>query len=111
MTRTPLSVAAGSGWKLASLLGLFALFLVGCRSVWVHPEASAEKYAHDLHVCRYGTEPSVAAGASPGRAQRGWKQCMVGLGWETDTGFRSNQPWSKPQKPRKLGERRHKFEP
>ena len=37
---------------------LAAVFAVGCRTVWVHPEATAEKYQKDTFFCKYGIEQS-----------------------------------------------------
>ena len=71
-------------------LGLLATLLAasafGCRTVWVHPEATAEKYSGDLFFCHYGVErvvweaerardaPETApvAAAAPGAADRSW---------------------------------------
>jgi hypothetical protein len=54
-------------------LGLF--FLIGCRSVWIHPEWEEGKYEADLTEC--STQPN-------------WKVCMVAKGWYTETGSRSD---------------------
>jgi len=38
----------------AILVALMAGCVAGCRTVWVHPEASATKYRDDRYLCRYG---------------------------------------------------------
>lgn len=96
--------------KRVVLAGLGALLLLGCRSIWYHPQATAEKYEQDLFFCQHGMELSewqarhagteserawaLGQRAVPGPVQHGWKQCMVRLGWNTRVGFRSEPPWS-----------------
>lgn len=76
-----------------------ATLLCGCRTIWMHPEATPEKYEDDKYFCQRGVErgenpPGVdteserawALGESPARAD--WKQCMLRLGWETIPGAR-----------------------
>ncbi len=90
-----------------------ALWLVACRSIWVHPEAPAEKYASDLFFCQRGIELSewretqqagtdtrsdrawaLGDAAAPAVVMPGWKHCMIRLGWHTRAGSRSEAPWS-----------------
>ena len=80
--------------------------LVGCRTVWKHPDASAEMYREDRVRCQFGMTPAELdrlyerytedpASQMP-RARRGWKQCMVARGWTTSVGSRARKPWSQP---------------
>jgi hypothetical protein len=39
---------------VAILVASMAGGVAGCRTVWVHPEASATKYRDDHYLCRYG---------------------------------------------------------
>jgi hypothetical protein len=105
--------------RRAVVLAAFAV--LGCRSIWYHPEATGEKYTRDLFFCQHGMElaewraqlPNTASerawalgeGVVPGPVDRGWKQCMVRLGWDTRVGFRSEKPWSRrpPAPPRGRG--------
>lgn len=108
--------------KRAVVVG--ALLLVGCRTVWVHPEATADKYASDLFFCQRGIELSewrethetstgtrsdrawaLGDDAAPAAELPGWKHCMIRLGWDTRVGFRSEAPWSSPTAARKRGGR------
>jgi hypothetical protein len=89
---------------------LIAVSLVGCRTVWVHPEATAQKYADDTFFCKYGVERSEwvseagveaerqrALAPAGGVINRAWKHCLRELGWTTTTGSRSNEAWSTPE--------------
>ena len=83
---------------LAGLL-LALLVTAGCRNVWVHPEATAEKYNSDLYLCKYGTpQPTAEEYANPNRVvpkvRRDWKLCMAAQGWELDTRHRSSKPYA-----------------
>lgn len=102
---------------------LVAAVLVGCRTVWVHPEATAKKFDEDTFFCKYGIERSewepdpaepttdserawaFEGGSQPATVSPGWKRCMLKLGWDTSVSFRSAKPWRKPtqQKPRRYG--------
>lgn len=87
---------------LAALLGS-AVLLTGCRTVWVHPDASAEKYHEDTVRCqfgisstelerlheRYATEPEFRLP----EARSGWTRCMEARGWSTRVGLRSKASW------------------
>lgn len=96
---------------------LVALGLVGCRTVWVHPNATADKYADDTFFCKYGIERSEWVPPEPREGERGtaserawalespedyaslgeprknWKRCMVRLGWGTASGGRDGYEW------------------
>ena len=48
---------------IAALLGS-AMLLTGCRTVWVHPDASAEKYHEDTVRCQFGISSGRAGAAS-----------------------------------------------
>ncbi len=111
---------------IASLL-LASLSLVGCRTIWVHPDATAEKYENDMFFCRYGIERSewkpepkpdepvteserawALEGPNevpPGEVRAGWKKCMVRLGWSTSSSGRGDRPWRTPLPPRGYGKR------
>jgi hypothetical protein len=68
---------------VAGLLAL--LFLTSCRTVWVHPDADAERYTADQSACR-------AQVAQP--AQGRWRDCMVAHGWSPTVGFRWQEPFA-----------------
>jgi hypothetical protein len=79
---------------------LLLVSVLGCRSVWVHPEATHARFNEDLYRCQFGAEPpSVAAFRSSDRPvvelRQDWKLCMASLGWERDTRFRSSEPYAK----------------
>lgn len=90
---------------IALVLGC-TVVLVGCRTVWEHPDASAEKYREDRVRCQFGMTPaeldrlyerySKEPEFQMPRARRGWKQCMVARGWTSSVGSRSESPWSQP---------------
>ncbi len=106
-----------------SWLSLGALVLVGCRTVWVHPEATADKYADDTFFCKYGIERSEWVPPEPepgervtqsdrawalespedyaelGEPRSNWKRCMVRLGWGTGSGSRDGYEWRVSSKP------------
>ena len=110
-----------SGCKATRTAGLAGLLLLGCRTIWVHPDATAEKYYNDLFFCRYGIErsewkPEPDSGGTATDSERAWalegeevevprkmnpdwKKCMVRLGWTTSTGGRGDEPWWKPMPP------------
>ena len=89
-----------------------AAILFGCRSVWVHPEATAEKYQEDTARCKYGMTSSELEEVinDPDRQmprhRDDWRECMQLLGWTTETDYRSepvwDRPWSPPTKPLQL---------
>ena len=85
---------------LALTLAITSLATSGCRSVWVHPDASHEKYSADLYRCRYGVDPPTAdeirsgTVASP-RARRDWKLCMNTLGWSPRVGMSWDPPYGR----------------
>ena len=77
----------------------FPLILLGCRIVWIHPEATAEKYQADTLRCKYGMTPAefqqavdTANGQIP-PYRRNWRECMQMLGWKTKTDSRDHRPW------------------
>ena len=86
--------------KTTALLALTATALLpGCRTIWLHPDATVEKYEDDKYFCQHGvergeSEPGVqteserAWALSISQARADWKQCMVRLGWETIPGAR-----------------------
>lgn len=85
--------------RIATAYCLLLLVAMGCRNVWVHPEATHAKYNHDLYLCQFGTEPpSVEGYADPDRPnptlRRDWKYCMASLGWELDSRSRSSKPYA-----------------
>jgi hypothetical protein len=107
-------LAGGVRW----ILPFAIVTLLGCRSVWVHPDATAEKYANDLFFCRQGMERSewqaraesefdtrsdrawaLEGTDEPKVVNRAWKSCMVSLGWDTVVGSRSSPPWRTPRPP------------
>ena len=79
------------------LLGLLAASTTGCRTVWVHPEATQEKYSHDMYWCRYGAEPPDPNKMYEARPvlhlHRDWPICMESLHWSKTTGVRSDKPY------------------
>ena len=81
----------------ASLL----LCTAGCRSVWVHPEATQEKFTHDQARCMYGMSSEEAdrillnPDEVPPSPRKGWKRCMTLLGWDTVTGARAGRQWDR----------------
>ena len=89
---------------------LLIAFQTGCRSVWVHPEATKEKYETDLSSCKYGvklgnSDSSGSTVATSGKVDRDWKHCMVSLGWGTTASLRSDAPGRRPLPPRQSGKR------
>jgi hypothetical protein len=90
--------------KFTNLIFVTILLLgpTSCRTTWVHPEATQQKYAHDSYKCQYGTEPPSAeqirgSGTLPvTERRRDWKACMALLGWSRDTRMRSSEPWGTP---------------
>ena len=86
--------------RLAAASWLLMLLAVGCKNVWVHPDATHAKYNHDLYLCQFGTEPpSVESLGDPGRAnptlREDWKLCMGSLGWEIDNRSRRSKPYAR----------------
>ena len=49
---------------LALLLVLFMAALGGCQTLWIHPEATSDKYERDVYYCRFGVE-RLPADATP----------------------------------------------
>ena len=85
--------------KIAVLALLLAVGSgLGCRTIWIHPGATQQKYTDDLYRCRFGAEPPSEAeirnGEMPAaiKVRRDWKECMALLGWSHEVGMR----WSKP---------------
>ena len=86
-----------------SSLAVLALVIVGglsgCRTVWVHPDASQAKYFEDLHHCQYGTSVPTAQDYRDGtvselpRVRGDWKMCMGALGWSTKVGDYFSKPF------------------
>ena len=70
---------------LVVLLGLAVLGSTGCRTVWVHPRADAQRYAADRSACH----GQVAAG---GRGD--WHACMEARGWSPTLGMRWEEPFA-----------------
>ena len=78
------------------------LVLSGCRSVWVHPEATADKHREDLARCKYGISSAEADEivTNPDRQipphRPDWRNCMELLGWSTKTARRGHRIWDTP---------------
>jgi len=70
---------------LPGLLWLALLAATGCRTVWVHPQADADRYAADQRACR----GQAAAG---GRGD--WHACMEARGWSPTLGLRWEEPFA-----------------
>ena len=70
---------------LVTLLCLAVLGSTGCRTVWVHADADAARYAADQGDCH-------AQAAQP--AQGRWRDCMVAHGWSPTLGFRWQEPFA-----------------
>lgn len=89
-----------TAWLAAAILG--AGILLGCRTVWVHPKATAEKYQTDFARCKYGMTPAELERImdDPHKdfppQRRDWKRCMQLLGWHTKVGSRSHRAWDTP---------------
>jgi len=79
-----------------------ALVLTGCRSVWVHPDATEAMYLNDIARCKYGIpndelQRAIATPSSPLPEYRSdWRQCMGLLGWHTQVRRRSSPKWGHP---------------
>ena len=86
---------------LPVLLGLLALgiSLSGCRNVWVHPQASEEKWTYDSELCDGMPKTDTPAKPSPPEGARSWKQCMLALGWSTETDSSVAPLYRKPTPP------------
>jgi hypothetical protein len=78
------------------------LVSTGCRSVYVHPEATAEKFERDQIRCKYNMNQAeldrVLSDPSQDvpKIRRDWKRCMLLLGWDTQSGFRWSNVWARP---------------
>jgi hypothetical protein len=57
----------------------------GCRTVWIHPEATQALFDAERAECLRAVETARAAGV---RAPN-WKRCMLDKGWTATTDFRS----------------------
>ena len=85
--------------QILTFIASLALLSTGCRSVWVHPDASEVKYQNDMARCKYGTSSEelqriLATETSPIPQYRSdWKRCMDLLGWHTQVRRRSSPPW------------------
>ena len=81
---------------------LALLFLLsGCRTVWLHPDASAEKYEKDSIRCKYNMNPreldhilSDPNQPEP-RIRSDWKRCMALIGWSSRTDSSGNPAWAR----------------
>lgn len=88
-----------SGLLQIVALSMLFCFVSGCRNTWTHPEATEEKYAHEIYLCRYGvelpTEEEIRRRVAdrPGALRSDWGQCMELLGWDRDTRMRWAKPW------------------
>jgi hypothetical protein len=86
--------------RFATLVLMLAMTpILGCRTVWVHPEATQEKYTQDFYRCRFGADPPTAeeirAGDQPPLTKRrDWEECMALLGWTSRVGMRWSEPYS-----------------
>ena len=78
-----------------------ALGVSGCRSVYVHPDATAEKFEVDSTRCKYNMNPTDFRNVLADSSQdvpvirTDWKRCMVALGWETRGGVRAENIWGR----------------
>ena len=86
------------------LIMLLAVLGTGCRTVWVHPEATQEKWSQDFYLCRFGAKPPTAEDLQdadrPVLVPRSdWKHCLATLGWTTRVRPRSSPPFSTPDPP------------
>jgi hypothetical protein len=88
--------------QLPTLVVALALLIPGCRSVWVHPDATEAMYLNDSARCKYGIsnealERAIATPSGPlPQVRSDWKQCMGLLGWHTQVRRRSSPPWGYP---------------
>jgi len=80
---------------------LVALTFPGCRSVYVHPEATAEKFENDQARCKYNVSAAELAAIVGDESRtippirRDWKKCMIAMGWDTRSRVRSSNVWSR----------------
>jgi hypothetical protein len=83
--------------RRTALFLMLALGIVGCRTVWVHPDASAQKYADDMFWCQYGYHrgDEIAEHTAPRPLHRGWRECMGALGWEPRRGVKWELPYDR----------------
>ena len=76
-----------------------AVLLTGCRTIWIHPDATPEKYEDDKYFCQHGVERGEGLPPAETESERAWaleeppsradwKQCMLRLGWDTIPGAR-----------------------
>jgi len=79
-------------WTLSLMLVATAL---GCRTVWIHPDASQAKFDADRAECQRAIDEARAAGASAPN----WKRCLLDRGWTATTDFRSSAAVRKPLAP------------
>ena len=78
---------------LAFLLVLFMAALGGCETLWIHPEATSDKYERDVYYCRFGVERLPADATPEEQRERAiavqprehWTECMYQLGWRRQT--------------------------
>ena len=88
--------------RLPTLVVSLAFLFTGCRTVWVHPDASEAMYLNDIARCKYGVsnDELQRAAATPSSSlpeyRSDWKQCMGLLGWHTQVRRRSNALWDHP---------------
>jgi hypothetical protein len=64
---------------LALLVGVS--WSLGCRTVWIHPEATPQKYSEDVNYCQTEQRPT-------------WKICMYARGWTNVTRNRDKPPFA-----------------
>lgn len=75
------------------------LLVSGCRTVWMHPNATAAMYQNDILRCKYRMTPEelqrllTDPDASLPEYRTDWKQCMELLGWEPERRSASRPPW------------------
>ena len=76
--------------------------LLGCRLVWVHPEATEQKFQEDTAHCKYGITATELVETMKSRAapvpplHRDWRNCMQLLGWATEVKPRGHRLWDTP---------------
>lgn len=83
----------------------WAVPCLGCRTVWMHPEASPGKFEADKAQC----EREVASPPPGGPVYRNWKACLLANGWTATSDFRFRpavrKPWVAANSPGPRGRR------
>ena len=85
--------------KLLPLLFLLSTVAIGCRTIWVHPEATEAKWDKDFYRCRFGMTPEQleARNENPDaeslRLNPSWEACLSESGWDTRPGSNLGPQW------------------